>query len=721
MDRRLEELESMITQLAWNSKMKTLMSMNGSLKDNIYKVRDTWRDLSSYSVSNQFIDNFFIYLKKYDIILSPYISYIRLPLFYGQLFKYGDLTYDQFHKEILTKYHYKEFMPAVPVSMNSTQCSMIAYAHSIPFEFTSGNAEDISGNIIFFIDEKEVHKLLSGLNIKDGGWAYVADQKGRIITSIAGSRDVMQLVNTSLDQPHGCLEQTISGERMVVSYTTSSDNGWIYVAALPSRVVLAKVDYVRKIIIGITLVALLIGVIIAYFLAYHNSKPLKEAITILRELVGSDGSSSGSEYDFLRGSISNLIDNNKALKEAMQSQVSLLKVAFIDRLLKGEFNNPGEMEAVLSQAGLQIKGDRFAVLIARVNGYNGLITKDILNELGIKRVVVKDVLKNTFRERGLLHDIDVDKIALIICYDGGQNMPVVLNYLSDFIKQAGSTLYEQYNIKVTFAIGSLRDSLQEVYQSYDEARQALEYKVPGMEEETILYRPALIESTIYYYPLDLELRLINLIKAGDRDEAEKYLKSLYSENFNRRSLSSEMVWQLLNEVRGTILKVMEQVKIDDSCIYNDLLERIHQTYHHGTADEIFHKMLQICSMICDTINDQKKSHNVQLKERIVEYLSSNYMKPQLCLSMVAANFDLTEAYLSQFFKEQTGENFSSYLERVRMHHAHELLKHTDLPVDDIAQRVGYNSAHAFRRVYKRINGIVPTASREAADTQVTVS
>jgi YesN/AraC family two-component response regulator len=120
--------------------------------------------------------------------------------------------------------------------------------------------------------------------------------------------------------------------------------------------------------------------------------------------------------------------------------------------------------------------------------------------------------------------------------------------------------------------------------------------------------------------------------------------------------------------------------------------------------------LYIC--ICSRINDQKKSHNTDLKEEMLEYIDSKFMDSNLCLSMMSMHFDLTEVYTSHFFKEQTGENFSIYLERLRINQAQELLTDTTLTIEDIAGRTGYNSSHAFRRAYKRVNGIVPTAARK---------
>jgi AraC-like DNA-binding protein len=88
------------------------------------------------------------------------------------------------------------------------------------------------------------------------------------------------------------------------------------------------------------------------------------------------------------------------------------------------------------------------------------------------------------------------------------------------------------------------------------------------------------------------------------------------------------------------------------------------------------------------------------------------MYQDLGLYKVSSNFNLSEGYLSHFFKEATNENFTDYLEQIRMQHAVDLLKNTAFNISEIAEKVGYNSAQSFRRAFKRIKGVNPTTLRE---------
>ena len=110
----------------------------------------------------------------------------------------------------------------------------------------------------------------------------------------------------------------------------------------------------------------------------------------------------------------------------------------------------------------------------------------------------------------------------------------------------------------------------------------------------------------------------------------------------------------------------------------------------------------------------KSGEKAVLAEKITEYLKTGYASPDLSLSILAKTFGFSEVYMSQLFKEQTGENFTAYLETLRMSHACEkLLSGDDDSIESVATSVGYYSADTFRKAFKRRFGVTPTQWKES--------
>jgi len=93
------------------------------------------------------------------------------------------------------------------------------------------------------------------------------------------------------------------------------------------------------------------------------------------------------------------------------------------------------------------------------------------------------------------------------------------------------------------------------------------------------------------------------------------------------------------------------------------------------------------------------------------------MHSRLRLSQVASKVAFTSAgNLSRLFRQRYGLSFRSYLQKLRMEKAAELLAETRLPVASIARRVGYRDCSRFGQHFQRIYRVKPSRWRTKAAT-----
>lgn len=93
-----------------------------------------------------------------------------------------------------------------------------------------------------------------------------------------------------------------------------------------------------------------------------------------------------------------------------------------------------------------------------------------------------------------------------------------------------------------------------------------------------------------------------------------------------------------------------------------------------------------------------------------EYINNSYSK-EIGLDDVAAFVDLSPAYFSRLFKQETGENFIDYLIKVRMEHGKHLLESTTHKTYEISQMVGYKKSKYFSKLFKKYSGYTATEYR----------
>jgi len=225
-------------------------------------------------------------------------------------------------------------------------------------------------------------------------------------------------------------------------------------------------------------------------------------------------------------------------------------------------------------------------------------------------------------------------------------------------------------------------------------------------------------SSTYYYPIELEMKLMNFVKGGDMERVQKLLNEIFVENFVRRDLPPFMKDQFIYELKSTMIKLLDQVKLDEKETCQFIEKRFDELDTCQTTEQVYEVLIGFYREICDIVNSIKKSHNTDLIMKIIKYVRMNFANPDLGLGSIADQFNMTEVYLSQFFKEQTGENFSAYLERIRMECADRLLAEANIRIDEVARRTGYNSANTFRRAYKRYYGIRPSERKRIFEREV---
>ena len=102
-------------------------------------------------------------------------------------------------------------------------------------------------------------------------------------------------------------------------------------------------------------------------------------------------------------------------------------------------------------------------------------------------------------------------------------------------------------------------------------------------------------------------------------------------------------------------------------------------------------------------------HTRQAHDYLLTHQGSRITLPEL-----AARFHLSQSSLKICFKALYGVPVASYLRGLRMDTAAQLLQESDLPVAEIAHRVGYEDPSRFAAAFRRHTGRRPTELRRVA-------
>ena len=96
---------------------------------------------------------------------------------------------------------------------------------------------------------------------------------------------------------------------------------------------------------------------------------------------------------------------------------------------------------------------------------------------------------------------------------------------------------------------------------------------------------------------------------------------------------------------------------------------------------------------------------------VKEYLDEHYME-KIMLEELAEKFFINKFYLSKIFKETYGTTVNNYLISKRITRAKQLLRFTDMTVDEVGAAVGMGDANYFSRMFRKVEGISPREYRK---------
>ncbi|WP_243410164.1 helix-turn-helix domain-containing protein [Pokkaliibacter plantistimulans] len=100
---------------------------------------------------------------------------------------------------------------------------------------------------------------------------------------------------------------------------------------------------------------------------------------------------------------------------------------------------------------------------------------------------------------------------------------------------------------------------------------------------------------------------------------------------------------------------------------------------------------------------------VDQRIRTVQAHITGHLASNLQIAELAEAAHLSPTQFKKLFREALGSSVHQYITQLRMEKARALLTHTDLPVQLIAEQVGYNDVSAFIRRFTACFGMSPRA------------
>lgn len=149
--------------------------------------------------------------------------------------------------------------------------------------------------------------------------------------------------------------------------------------------------------------------------------------------------------------------------------------------------------------------------------------------------------------------------------------------------------------------------------------------------------------------------------------------------------------------------------VKDLSVYAQKFEKIREIFYHDNSSYSHHASLSaLYDIIASIDRDIATTDEGTYSHRAEKYMSDHLESVGISCDDIASFLNISTVYFRKVFFEDKGMPPMSYLRKMRMDKAKDLLKIPGKAVGDIALEVGYSGIYPFSRVFKREVGMTPT-------------
>lgn len=248
---------------------------------------------------------------------------------------------------------------------------------------------------------------------------------------------------------------------------------------------------------------------------------------------------------------------------------------------------------------------------------------------------------------------------------------------------------------------------------------ALCYKMDGIRnaylqaEEAVKNRIYMEKNQIYYYDdrdkmkektevkVDFE-KFKKVVLEADREGVEKTVQEFIQGVMKLRP-KADVLNKILENIYILVYSICLKKGTRQMMDTNELENFRNQTAMKNTLSEKGDTLSKYLLSIMEELGGDGRTYSKDISKSVV-YIKEHY-REDINLSDIAQHVGLSENYLSNLFKKETGENIIRYINLYRVERSKELILETNLKVYEIAEMVGYRNTTYFSTMFKKITDV----------------
>lgn len=297
----------------------------------------------------------------------------------------------------------------------------------------------------------------------------------------------------------------------------------------------------------------------------------------------------------------------------------------------------------------------------------------------------------------------------LVCLEHGEPEDIM-----EACRQIQFYTHRFFHFTVTAAVGPCAGTMEQLRLSLRNAHDALDRKVYTGKNQVIFAGelPRAQDGQIVLLAQQDEEALQEALSMNKNMAAQKKLDEIFQGYFSGGAYTGKAVRQFGIVLLLLALRVLADAQIPPEEAFGRGAHIVEEIERYETLDEIRLFVKNIYARTIRALDGRNGSSYRHIVRDSMAYVQAHYTE-NIQVSDVAAAVYVTPNYFSKIFKQETGENFTEWLNKFRIKKAKELiLQEPGSRVYEIAAKVGFNDYKYFSFIFKKYTGYTPGTFKE---------
>lgn len=537
---------------------------------------------------------------------------------------------------------------------------------------------------------------------------FICDRDGNVIQQFGTRIENVSALSFSSSEEYTNID--LNEEKYFCYSIASAVTGWNYVLCTPSSLYLRDSVWMRNVTLISTFASLVVGIFIVLYTQYRNYRPVKKLVDVIPNSIKGGERDEFRQIELYHGEMSRL---NLFMQNKLDNISKNVRELYFYSKLKG-VNFHTQEKDIINTLKLDFSGKQFVIVSVYADSHS-FSNDDVMRNWELLHFAIQNVSDEILTKHFDFETIQ-DEFFHVFFFALDEDKLTEWNLCGfPYFKQLYDFFNSQFHIPLFITISPVYESFEQTADYYADMISSFEEyyakKLPGVYL-SIKHNRDVISNHLEFgeYSRNINLSIFQNDYKKACEIVHDYISDLKTYNFSKIIVRYN-IYSLIASILMDTGDYINQVTRDTiDCYLSDSFDC--DTYEEY-EDKMNHLLLYLCNQ-SDSLTDTAQGREAQIVKKVKNYVDNYYSDPNLNVASVADAVNLSPNYMSKIFKNLTGEGLLSYINRVRINHAKELLRITNINIDEIALMVGFSNTRSFRRNFQNLTGITASDYRNGA-------